>query len=116
MAGLVLGMAGLALVTPRTAAQGGHGLEVKTMFRFNPSSPNKDECCGRTEQRQILSDEFRRCRAVPVVAKGRALSFSKECEACGRVLSVDPTTYAFFSAKRFLTRAISEQFPKTSRT
>ena len=54
-------MAGLALVTPRTAVQGGHGLTVKTMFRFNPSSPdddrpfivlaetkpsNKDECCG----------------------------------------------------------------------
>jgi len=39
-------MAGLALVTPRTAVQGGHGLAVKTMFRFNPSSPNKDECCG----------------------------------------------------------------------
>ena len=37
-------MAGLALVTPRTAVQGGHGLAVKTMFRFNPSSPNKDEC------------------------------------------------------------------------
>ncbi len=37
-------MAGLALVTPRTAAQGGHGLAVKTMFRFNPSSLNKDEC------------------------------------------------------------------------
>ena len=39
-------VAGLALVTPRTAVQGGHGLAVKTMFRFNPSSPNKDECCG----------------------------------------------------------------------
>ena len=39
-------MAGLALVTRRTAVQGGHGLAVKTMFRFNPSSPNKDECCG----------------------------------------------------------------------
>ena len=34
-------MAGLALVTPRTAVQGGDGLAVKTMFRFNPSSPNK---------------------------------------------------------------------------
>jgi len=34
------------LVTPRTAVQGGHGLAVKTMFRFNSSSPNKDECCG----------------------------------------------------------------------
>jgi hypothetical protein len=43
----LLGMAGLALVTPRTAAQGGHDLAVKTMFRFNPSLPNKDECCGR---------------------------------------------------------------------
>ena len=85
-------MAGLALVTPRTAVHGGHGLAVKTMFRFNPSSPNKDEFCGRTEQRQILSDEFRRYKAAPVVAKGRALSFSKECEACGRVLSIDPTT------------------------
>ncbi len=31
-------MAGLALVTPRTAVQGGHGLAVKTMFCFNPSS------------------------------------------------------------------------------
>ena len=31
----------MALVTPRTAVQGGHGLAVKTMFRFNPSSPNK---------------------------------------------------------------------------
>jgi hypothetical protein len=30
-------MAGLALVTPRTAVQGGHGLAVKTMFRFHPS-------------------------------------------------------------------------------
>ena len=39
-------MAVLALVTPRTAVQGGHGLAVKTMFRFNPSSSNKDECCG----------------------------------------------------------------------
>ena len=37
-------MAGLALVTPRTAVQGGHGLTVKTMFRFYPSSLNKDEC------------------------------------------------------------------------
>ena len=36
----------LALVTSRTAVQGGHGLAVKTMFRFNPSSPNKGECCG----------------------------------------------------------------------
>ena len=36
-------MAGLALVTPRTAVQGGHGLTVKTMFRFNPSSPNKGD-------------------------------------------------------------------------
>ena len=25
---------------------GGHGLAVKTKFLFNPSSPNKDECCG----------------------------------------------------------------------
>ena len=40
-------MAGLALVTPRTVVHGGHGLAVKTLFRFNPSSPNKDECCGR---------------------------------------------------------------------
>jgi hypothetical protein len=40
------GMAGLALVTPRTVVQGGHCLAVKTMIRFNPSSPNKDECCG----------------------------------------------------------------------
>jgi hypothetical protein len=40
------GMAGLALVTPRIAVQGGHGLAVKTMFRFNPISPNKDECVG----------------------------------------------------------------------
>jgi hypothetical protein len=39
-------MAGLALVTPRTAVQGGHSLAVKTMFRFNPNSPNKDECCS----------------------------------------------------------------------
>ena len=39
-------MAGLALVTPRIAVQGGHGLAVKTMFRFNPISPNKDECVG----------------------------------------------------------------------
>jgi len=31
-------MAGLALVTP--VVQGGHGLVVKTMFCFNPSSPN----------------------------------------------------------------------------
>jgi hypothetical protein len=41
------GIAGLALFAPRTAVQGDHGLAVKTMFRFNPSSPNKDECCGR---------------------------------------------------------------------
>jgi hypothetical protein len=34
-------------VTPRTVVHGGHGLAVKTLFRFNPSSPNKDECCGR---------------------------------------------------------------------
>ena len=34
------------LVTPRIAVQGGHGLAVKTMFRFNPISPNKDECVG----------------------------------------------------------------------
>jgi hypothetical protein len=27
------------------AARAGRG-RVKTMFRFNPSSPNKDECCG----------------------------------------------------------------------
>jgi hypothetical protein len=37
-------MSGLALVTPRTVVQGGHSLAVKIMFRFNPSSPNKDEC------------------------------------------------------------------------
>jgi hypothetical protein len=29
-------VAGLALVTPRTAVQGGHGIAVKTMFRFIP--------------------------------------------------------------------------------
>jgi hypothetical protein len=34
---------GMVTVGPcdsRTAVQGGHGLAVKTMFRFNPSSPN----------------------------------------------------------------------------
>ena len=31
-------------MTPRTAVQGVHGLAVKTMFRFYPSSLNKDEC------------------------------------------------------------------------
>jgi hypothetical protein len=39
-------MAGLALVTPRTAVQGGHGLAVKTMFCFNPSSPRMNAAAG----------------------------------------------------------------------
>jgi hypothetical protein len=37
----------IRMMTPHTTVQGGHGLAVKTMFRFNPSSSNKDECCGR---------------------------------------------------------------------
>ena len=111
----LLGMAGLALVTSRTAAQRGHGLAVKTMFRFNRVLLTRmNAAAGQSNGKSCLTSlgDIKQRRWWP--RGGRCHSVKNVKPVVVYCLLIRPPKRSS-PQERFLTRAISEQFSKTSR-